>query len=203
MAIHASRGAYELSRTGLTRRELSSKIGCSQGAVSMWRSGQRTPDVGNRKLMHGALGIAPTSWDEAAPETSAPAHPTTPAGELFTRLAGKQASAAPAPQPAPEGPGEPDDVERLMRIVRAGLTDLESGRTMATPGEISRISADLSRTLERCVRLSLARREEMAPAWHRLRATIVAVLGRHPEALRELLDAMHVDGDPAFPFPAE
>jgi transcriptional regulator with XRE-family HTH domain len=67
LAMTGGRRALLAALQHMTARELARRVGCSPAALSLWRSGQRTPDHASRTALELVLpGCAARSWDEAA-----------------------------------------------------------------------------------------------------------------------------------------
>lgn len=64
-ALGRSKGAVQFAALAQTQREIAQRIGLkSSGLVAMWKTGERTPKLANRKQILAKFKIPIEAWDE-------------------------------------------------------------------------------------------------------------------------------------------
>lgn len=172
------------------RAEIAARVGVSAPLVSQWRTGLKLPGAEPKRALEEAFGIPAWAWGRP-PGAGAPEPPESP-----SRAGARARGAA----------GFVSEVDEQIDILRsiqsdAGLTTSERVRVsdsitklLAVKGsEVKRIEAlraDVEREYE-----DLAVRE--APFVRRLLDHIVEALRDHPDALRDVSEAVDIAMRPA------
>lgn len=171
-----SQGAVALARVPQGGAEIASKVGVSEGLVSLWRSGKRKPSLPNRKLLLDLYKIPIESWDVPA-ATAAPARkPKRSAEEAW----GSKSTKARA-----------ETLERELDEVRKTVKT-ES----ATPLERAKV---LDKIFDNEIKLAKLKGELGAvdeatilrhPHWRRVESALLEALKPYPDALRAAGEAL-------------
>lgn len=169
--------------------DIARKVGCSsRQTVSDWRSGAKVPGAAFRQRLQEEYGIPAEAWDHQ-PANGRPV-PTAP----------------PSSSPAASAPKTTlDQCLALIHDTERDLTEEqceECGRGgKLVPAERVKLRDTLARALSLRHRLESAgeliedRIVLQHPTWKRMKAVMLRVLTRHPEALREMLEAWKEFGE--------
>lgn len=159
--------------------EVAAAVGCSKQMVSYWRRGEKRPGRASRTKIAAVFGIDPSAWERAPGASPAPAPP---------------APEAPAPRhrPAPVGkPSTLDEVEQQLSMLRElqrddALLASERVRLADSVGKLLAIKARLERDQE----LLEDRVVRQHPFWARVKAAVLGALRPHPDAARDVAEAL-------------
>ncbi len=159
-----SKGAVLFAAVGATQAEAKRKLGVrSEGLIAMWKNGQRVPKLANRKQLLAKYKIPIEAWDEP---------PDSPS---------EWGNAA--------AMGQVEMLEAFASKVRGEIASGES--TMLEKIKMARELARLEEELRRLKGADVVEIDVIRhPKWLALKTTILSVLERHPDALRDVVAAL-------------
>ncbi len=165
-----SKGAVMFAAVADRQEDIAKKLGLkTRSLVSMWRNGERTPRLANRKQLLARYKIPIEAWDQPP---------------------------APTEWGEPAAMGQVEVLEGLCRQTRAQLVNDGS----MTPLERLKVGSALAKLEDDLRRLKgenlLAEAEVLKhPKWKELKVTILEILTKHPDALRDVVAALERAGD--------
>jgi hypothetical protein len=159
---------------------LSSKLHVSTGIVAMWQSGQRTPNIENRRLIAATLKPKiPIEWWDQEPESSTPAR---------TKQTDHKRREPPLTEASSDAKLE--RLERLAENLEAeietgeGVTMLERAKTLSL---LTATCANIKKLRGEGIPESKVLRSER---WKRVERRLLEALRPHPAALRAVGEAL-------------
>ncbi len=178
MKTTRSEGARLLALTGKTSEEIGARLHVSRSLVSHWLSGARRPTKENATKLKKQFRIALGTWAVEALEPVAPDDPELP--------------------PDVENP---TTLSAALTLRRSVLRDLQLVNDPKLPAiERQRIAKHAAATLATIGKitgetLTISEAKILrSPAWQRIEATIVRILEREPERMREIGEALALLG---------
>ncbi len=156
---------------------IAERCGVGKTVVSYWRSGVKTPGPGPRGALRDAYGIDPGDWD-LRPSTGS-TRPQSPTHRVQ------------APRPAPSGkPTTLEEVEeQLTHLYALQGQDVEPSVAVRLADSVGKLLAIKAR-LERENELLEDKVVRSHPFWRRLKAAVLEALKRHPDAARDVAEAL-------------
>lgn len=153
------------------------RVGCSsKQTVANWRAGTKSPGPAMRSAIERAYGIPVSAW-ERPPESDA--RPAPPSRKESPLSGGERAPAQTM-----------DEVLDLLKFVRKQMDEAASVYDRAKWAREYSAALSLKHRLERSQELledAIVRRH---PMWRRIKGALLKALERHPEALRDVADAL-------------
>lgn len=159
-----SKGAVIFATRAETQAELAAKLRVSQPTIALWRSGQRTPYLANRKLIASKFKIPIEAWDEP-PETPEPWGEAAATGrvEMLESMASKA---------------------EAELATGAGMTFMERIKNMEA---LTRVVAEIRKLRGE----DISEIDVLAhPKWREVEALLFQVLEAHPEAFARFLEGL-------------
>lgn len=177
MKTTRSEGARLLALTGKTSEEIGARLHVSRSLVSHWLSGARRPTTENAKKLKKQFGIALGAWGSDALE------PVVESSEL------------------PPEVENPTTLSAALTLRRSVLRDLQLVNDPKIPAiERQRIAKHAAATLATIGKitgetLTISEAKILrSQAWQRIEATILRILEREPERMREIGEALALLG---------